>query len=116
MTRRSILEVHETSDSFIYKRIMEVAIFLDLFLISLNFQFWTYFIFDSTMEAQANKLEWLLYTCVAPFILAKLVLRFWPYAKPKLQTERVFAVLDVQCFIFLLFVLFQRANCPGISH
>ena len=84
MTRRSILEVHETKDSFLYKRVMEVTIFLDLFLLSLNFKFWTLFFFDSTLKDAANKLEWLFITCVAPFLLIKLTLRFWPYAKPKL--------------------------------
>ena len=63
---------------------MEVTIFLDLFLVSLNFQFWTLFYFDTTRKEAANKLEWLFITCVAPFLLAKLTFRLWPYAKPKL--------------------------------
>ena len=79
--RRTILEVHETKDSFVFKRIMEMAIYADLLLILLNLEFWTIFVFDATMAKQARKLEILFYTCIAPFLIAKLFFRFWPWAK-----------------------------------
>jgi len=78
------LEVHETKDSFVYKRIMEVSIFFDLFMISLNFQFWTYFYYDEALQVEESKLRMLFLGCIGPFLLAKLMCRFWPWAKPKL--------------------------------
>ena len=49
MSRRSIREVHDTRDSFSSKRLMEIAIFIDLIVIALNFQFWTIFLFDDEL-------------------------------------------------------------------
>ena len=49
MSRRSIREVHDTRDSFRGKRLMEIAIFIDLIVIALNFQFWTIFLFDDEL-------------------------------------------------------------------
>ena len=113
MTRRSIREVHETRDSFLCKRLMEVAIFFDLFLISLNFQFWTLFLYDSALQDQASKLTWFFSICLLPIMTCKLCCRFWPWAKPKLQAERVFALLDFQFFCCLMFVLLNRVNCKS---
>ena len=66
---------------------------------------------DGSKRLSEEKLRNLFYFCVLPFLVAKVLLRFWPFSKPVLQAERFCAVQDFQFFAMLMFQLFERTNC-----
>ena len=107
--------MHWSFDAIIYKKFMEFTICFDLFFIMLNFPYWVDLsssLGEPEVLQASRKLELAFAICFAPFILVKVLLRFYAQAQPLLQMMRVVILMTMlQLPICMVFSIINRANC-----
>ena len=114
----TISQVHRTKEAFTSKRLMELSIYADIFLVTLNFHKWIQLKdgvdYQVNIEA-ANKLEFMFLICFLPFILIKVLIRVWPYRTPSLQFKRCVFANNVQFTLCFFYLVINRTNCLPFS-